>query len=220
LTYRHPGQATGYAFTMIAAPGEVTAIMGPSGAGKSTLLDLIAGFVKPGGGRLAFDGRDLLPLPPEKRPVSILFQSETLFEHLSAARNVSLGLPAKLPRTEAERRITAALAEVGLPDIGAQRAATLSGGQKQRVALARTLLRARPILLLDEPFSALDDETRETVRGLVGALTERHGWTTVLVSHHADDVEALAKRRYRIDAGRLVDLAESEGKQRSPLSRG
>jgi thiamine transport system ATP-binding protein len=205
LSYAHPGQVESYAFSMTARPGEVTAVMGPSGAGKSTLLDLVAGFVTPKSGALTFDGRDLLPLPPEKRPISILFQSETLFEHLSAARNVALGLPPKTSRNEAERRINEALAEVGLPDIGGQRAATLSGGQKQRVALARTLLRARPILLLDEPFSALDDETREKVRGLVGALTERHGWTTVLVSHHADDVEAVTARRYRIEDGRLVE---------------
>jgi thiamine transport system ATP-binding protein len=101
--------------------------------------------------------------------------------------------------------VVSALAEVGLPDIGAQRAATLSGGQKQRVALARTLLRARPVLLLDEPFSALDDDTRAMIRALVGDLTQRHRWTTLLVSHHADDVAALARRRYRIEAGCLVD---------------
>jgi len=205
LTFTHPGQPAGYTFSMTAAPGEVTAIMGPSGAGKSTLLDLIAGFLQPQGGQLTLDGLDLLPLPPEKRPLSILFQSETLFEHLSAARNVALGLPPGTSRDAGRREVAAALAEVGLPDIGAQPAATLSGGQKQRVALARTLLRARPVLLLDEPFSALDDDTRATTRDLVGALTTRHRWITLLVSHHADDVATLAARRYRIEAGRLVE---------------
>jgi len=205
LRYRHQGQGWDYQFSMSAAPGEVTAISGPSGAGKSTLLDLIAGFLAPESGALRVDGQDLLRLPPEARPVSILFQSGTLFEHLSAARNVSLGLPARTPRRVADDRVAAALAEVGLPDIGGQRAATLSGGQQQRVALARILLRARPVLLLDEPFSALDDETRATVRNLVGTLTVRHGWTTILVSHHADDVAALAARRYRIEAGRLME---------------
>jgi thiamine transport system ATP-binding protein len=205
LTYRHPGQTEGYVFSLRASPGEVTAVSGPSGSGKSTLLDLIAGFLVPKSGSLALDGLDLLPLPPERRPVSILFQSETLFEHLSADHNAALGLPAGTPRPDVKTRVAAALAEVGLPDIGAQRAATLSGGQKQRVALARTLLRARPVLLLDEPFSALDDETRATVRTLVGTLTRAHGWTTLLVSHHADDVAALATRRYRLTNGRLVD---------------
>ena len=100
--------------------------------------------------------------------------------------------------------IASALAEVGLQGIGTQQASTLSGGQKQRVALARTLLRARPVLLLDEPFSALDDETRVLIRDLVRMLTIRHRWYTILVSHHADDVEALANRRYALRDGRLV----------------
>src|SRR5690606_6090346 len=144
----------------------VTAVSGVSGSGKSTLLDLIAGFLQPRSGRLTLHGRDLLPLPPEQRPVSILFQSESLFEHLSVARNLALGLPSSTPRAEREARTARALAEVGLAGIERQRAETLSGGQKQRVALARTLLRDRPILLLDEPFSALDDVTRETSRTL------------------------------------------------------
>lgn len=204
LTFAHPGQASPYVFGMEAAPGEVTAVSGASGSGKSTLLDLIAGFLAPSGGRLTLDGRSLLPLPAEQRPVSILFQAESLFEHLSAAHNVALGLPLYTPKLEAQRRIAEALAEVGLGDIGAQRAETLSGGQKQRVALARTLLRERAVLLLDEPFSALDDETRQTTRQLVLDLTRRHNWITLLVSHYGDDIAALAARTYRIEDGRLL----------------
>ena len=204
VRFVHPGQSEPYAFSMTAAHGEVTAIQGVSGSGKSTLLDLIAGFLVPASGRISLDGRDLVPLPPEERPTSILFQSESLFEHLSASRNVALGLPRTVPRSEATGRVRAALAEVGLADVGGQRAETLSGGQKQRVALARTLLRNRPVLLLDEPFSALDDETRTTTRTLVGDLTVRHDWITVLVSHHADDIAALARRSYRIEGGRLL----------------
>ncbi len=204
LSFTHSGAARRYEFTFTAAPGEITAISGQSGAGKSTLLDLIAGFLTPSSGTLTLDGADLIPLPPEARPVSILFQSETLFDHLSAGRNLALGLPHNTPRADADARIAAALAEVGLPGIEAQRAATLSGGEKQRVALARTLLRDRPVLLLDEPFSALDDSTRSTMRDLVRGLTEKHRWITVLVSHHADDVEALATRRYRLEDGRLT----------------
>jgi thiamine transport system ATP-binding protein len=204
LTYAHPGQALSYRFDFGALPGEITAVTGPSGAGKSTLLDLIAGFLQPASGSIRLDGEDLLPLPPERRPVSILFQSEMLFEHLSAAANIGLGLPRGLSRKDAAGRIGSALAEVGLAGVENQIAGTLSGGQKQRVALARTLLRNKPVLLLDEPFSALDDETRASTRALVRELTTSRNWHTVLVSHHTEDVDALAARRYRIAEGRLL----------------
>jgi thiamine transport system ATP-binding protein len=203
LAYAHPSYPP-YSFTLRAEPGEITAISGPSGSGKSTLLDLIAGFLAPTSGKLTFDGKDLLPLAPEQRPISILFQSETLFEHLTAEKNVALGLPPNTPNITVRKSVNDALAEVNLPDIGRQRASTLSGGQKQRVALARTLLRNRPILLLDEPFSALDDAARAETRTLVRTLTEKHKWTTILVSHHADDIAALAAKRYRIERGTLL----------------
>jgi thiamine transport system ATP-binding protein len=202
VSFAHPGQRTPYVFSMDAAPGEVTAVRGASGSGKSTLLDLIAGFLVPTSGTITLDGNELGPLKPEARPVSILFQSESLFEHLSAARNIALGLPPGTPQLQ--QRIASALREVGLPEVAGQRAETLSGGQKQRVALARTLLRNRPVLLLDEPFSALDDETRIATRALVAELTARHDWITILVSHHTEDIAALAKRTYRIEDGRLL----------------
>jgi len=203
LAFTHPGATRRYEFSFTAHPGEITAVSGQSGAGKSTLLDLVAGFLVPESGTLTLDGTSLIPLPPEQRPVSILFQSETLFDHLSAGRNLALGLPKGTPRATSDQRIADALTEVGLPGIEGQRAATLSGGEKQRVALARTLLRDRPVLLLDEPFSALDDSTRATMRDLVRGLTERHRWITMLVSHHMDDIDALATRRYRLEDGQL-----------------
>ena len=197
VTFAYAG-SNPYCFSMTAEAGTVTAIRGASGAGKSTLLDLVAGFLAPASGVVRIGGQDVTALPPERRPVSILFQSETLFEHLSAARNVALGLP----RPDAAR-VEAALAEVGLADLGPQRAASLSGGQKQRVALARTRLRGRPVLLLDEPFSALDDDTRATTRTLVRDLTLKHRWATVLVTHHADDIAAIADRVYVLQGGTL-----------------
>jgi thiamine transport system ATP-binding protein len=203
LRFTHPGAARHFDLSFTARPGEITAVSGQSGAGKSTLLDLIAGFLTPESGRLSLLGHELLPLPPEQRPISILFQSETLFEHLTAYQNLELGLPRGA--IERQQKIEAALAEVGLPGVLKQRADTLSGGEKQRVALARTLLRDRPVLLLDEPFSALDDDTRETIRTLVKSLTERHQWITLLVSHHVDDVEALATRRYQLRDGMLFE---------------
>lgn len=203
LTFAHPGQAQPYSFSLVAHAGEVTAISGASGSGKSTLLDLLAGFLTPITGTIDLDGQNLLPLPPEQRPLSLLLQSDSLFEHLSAKSNIALGLPAGSSKQEIGEKSASVLAEVGLQGIGSQLASTLSGGQKQRVALARTLLRARPILLLDEPFSALDDDTRAAVRDLVRTLTIRHRWHTILVSHHADDVEALASRRYLLSGGKL-----------------
>lgn len=203
LRFTHPGAIRQFDLSFVAGPGEITAVSGQSGAGKSTLLDLIAGFLVPSAGTLTLNGVDLLALPPERRPISILFQSETLFEHLSAYQNLELGLPRGV--ADGPQKIRAALAEVGLPGVLKQRADTLSGGEKQRVALARTLLRDRPVLLLDEPFSALDDDTRGTIRTLVKSLTERHQWITLLVSHHVDDVEALATRRYQLRDGMLFE---------------
>jgi thiamine transport system ATP-binding protein len=203
LTFAHPGQETPYHFTLAAEPAAVTAISGASGSGKSTLLDLLAGFIRPLGGALTLDGADLIPLAPEARPVSLLLQADNLFEHLTAGDNVALGLPVGTAREAGRRKVAEALAEVGLAGLDTRLASNMSGGQKQRVALARTLLRERPVLLLDEPFSALDDQTRQTTRALVGDLTRRHDWHTILVSHHGDDVAALAQAHYRIVEGRL-----------------
>ena len=201
VTFAYPGVAQTYRLAMAAAAGEVTAVRGASGSGKSTLLDLASGFLRPASGIVRINGTDVTPLPPEQRPVSILFQSETLFDHLSAARNVALGLPSA---HRDDPRIAAALAEVGLPGIERQRASTLSGGQKQRVALARTLLRNQPVLLLDEPFSALDDDSRAATRDLVKSLTQKRKWATVLVTHHADDISAIADRVYVLENGVLL----------------
>lgn len=203
LIFAYPGQAE-YRFSLEASAGEVTAISGASGSGKSTLLDLLAGFIRPSSGRLTLDGADLLPLAPENRPVSLLLQADNLFDHLTAAENAALGLPKGMAKAVGVQKVGGALAEVGLAGFAAKPASTLSGGQKQRVALARTLLRNRPVLLLDEPFSALDDDTRRTTRDLVAALTRQHDWHTILVSHHADDIAALAQKHYRLSEGSLA----------------
>jgi thiamine transport system ATP-binding protein len=202
LTFAYPGQGA-YHFSLEASAGEVTAISGASGSGKSTLLDLLAGFLRPSAGHLMLDGADLLPLMPETRPVSLLLQADNLFDHLSAADNAALGLPKGMEKNIGSEKVSTALTEVELSGFATKPASTLSGGQKQRVALARTLLRNRPVLLLDEPFSALDDETRKTTRDLVARLTRQHGWHTILVSHHADDIAALATRHYRLSEGQL-----------------
>lgn len=204
LVFAYAQEAQTYDFSFEADAGKVTAISGASGSGKSTLFDLVAGFLTPKSGTLTLDGLNLLPLPPETRPLSLLLQSDNLFDHLTTTENVALGLPRRTGKKEGRERVKEVLARMGLEELADQTAATLSGGQKQRVALARTLLRDRAVLLLDEPFSALDDETRRTIRALVGELTRSEGWHTILVSHHEDDIAALAARRYRLEQGRLA----------------
>ena len=201
LTFAQPGQPLSYVYDLQVAPGEIVVVTGISGAGKSTLLDLIAGFLSPTAGALSLNGDDLLVLPPEKRPVSILFQQDNLFEHLSVAKNLALALPSK--DQEAKEKIANALDEVGLADYGPRRAHDISGGQKQRVALARTLLRQKPVLLLDEPFASLDDETAREMRALVRRLTDANQWHTLIVSHAKEDVRQLADRLYNLFEGRL-----------------
>ncbi len=187
---------TSYQFDLSVAPGEVVGISGPSGAGKSTLLDLIAGFLKPSHGDISLDGLSINKLDAEDRPVSILFQKNNVFPHLTAAQNVQLGSRDKIDQA-------ASLAQVGLEAFAARKCDELSGGQQQRVALARTLVLNKPILLLDEPFSALDDDTADDMRSLVTHLVEKHQWRTILVSHQRQDFDALADRILTLREGKL-----------------
>lgn len=176
------------------APGEVLTVMGPSGSGKSTLLAFIGGFLDPaftGSGRVLCDGTDLTALPAEDRHAGILFQDPLLFPHMSVLGNLLFALPAAVrPRAERRRRAEAALAAVGMEGSGSRDPDTLSGGQKARVALARVMLSAPRLLLLDEPFARLDADLREQIRLLVFAEARRIGLATVLVTHDAADAEA------------------------------
>ncbi|WP_417584489.1 ATP-binding cassette domain-containing protein [Pelagibacterium sp.] len=202
LAFKYPGAQSGFVFDMSIKPGEIAGLVGPSGAGKSTLFDLVAGFLIPTSGEIQLNGRTVLGMPPEDRPVSILFQSDNLFDHLSTGANVALGLgSATKPSDE---RVDKALQDMGLAQMATRRAAQLSGGQKQRVALARTLLRNRPVLLLDEPFTGLDSQTAKPIRELVGKMVRTNHWHAIVVSHQAEDIEALADRTYVIDGGRTV----------------
>lgn len=169
------------------------AVIGPSGAGKSTLLAAVAGFVTPVSGRVLWRGQDLTPLPPAARPVSILFQDNNLFPHLTVAQNVGLGLRPDLRLTDDDRaRVADSLARVGLDGKETRRPGALSGGEQGRVALARVLLRARPILLLDEPFSALGPALRAEMLDLVAEVAGESGATVLLVSHDPQDARRFA----------------------------
>ncbi|SDD25882.1 thiamine transport system ATP-binding protein [Paracoccus isoporae] len=175
------------------APGARVAVIGPSGSGKSTLLGMVSGFVPLSSGGIGWRDRDLSPLPPGERPVSILFQDQNLFPHLSVAQNVGLGLRPDLKLSAAQTRdVQAALDQVGLSAMADRRPAQLSGGQQSRVALARVALRARPILLLDEAFSALGPALKADMLALLARIADETGATVLMVTHDPDDARAFA----------------------------
>ncbi len=192
--------------------GECLALLGPSGAGKSTLLSLIAGFETPSAGKIRIGGRDVTALSPADRPVTSLFQEHNLFAHLSVAENVGLGLDPGLRLSPAQREaVTQALQRVELAGLERRRPAQLSGGQRQRVALARSLVRQRPLLLLDEPFSALDPGLRLGMLDLVEKLRREQGLTVLLVSHNPQDALRIAARTAFIYEGRVMVEGETPG---------
>ena len=176
------------------------AVIGPSGSGKSTLLMAVAGFLAPASGRILWDGRDLAGVAPGDRPLSILFQDQNLFPHLTLAQNLGLGLRADLRLDVGQRaRVEDALERVGLTGMGARKPAQLSGGQAGRAALARALLRARPLLLLDEPFAALGPALKAEMLELVAELA---GAATVLmVTHDPADARRFADQTILVADG-------------------
>jgi thiamine transport system ATP-binding protein len=169
-------------------PGARVAVIGPSGAGKSTLMLLLAGFLAPTEGRILWQGQDLAETAPGERPMSILFQDQNLFPHLTIAQNLGLGLSPTLRLTPAQHvQIEQALIRVGLTGLGARKPAQLSGGQQGRAALARALLRSRPLLLLDEPFSALGPALKADMLALMDQVASDTQATVLMVTHDPDD---------------------------------
>lgn len=174
-------------------PGQRVAVIGPSGAGKSTLVEAIAGFLPVTAGRILWQGRDITRDAPGARPAAMLFQDGNLFPHLSVAQNVGLGLRPDLRLDRVQHAaVDRALVRVGLAGMGARRPAQLSGGQQSRAALARVLVQARPLLLLDEPFAALGPALRHEMLDLVADLTRETGATLLMVSHDPDDARRIA----------------------------
>jgi thiamine transport system ATP-binding protein len=169
------------------------AVIGPSGAGKSTLLMTLAGFIDPVAGRMTWNDKDLGPIPPGKRPLSILFQDQNLFPHLTLSQNLGLGISPRLTLSAEESdKVHAALGRVGLDGMGARTPAQLSGGQLGRAALARALLRNRPLLLLDEPFAALGPALKAEMLDLVLDTTAETGTTVLMVTHDPNDARRFA----------------------------
>ena len=200
--------------------GAMCAVVGPSGGGKTTLLHMIAGFETPVDGTLAFEGRDLLPLAPAERPVAMLFQDHNLFAHLTARQNVGLGVRPSLRLSRADHgRVTAALDSVDLRDLADRRPGEMSGGQRQRVALARALVTEKPLLLLDEPFAALDPGLRRTMIKLVDRIRRERAITTVITIHTPEDILHVADQAAFVVEGRVIAVgppAEVLRPSRSP----
>ena len=191
-------------FDLQVAAGERIAIVGPSGAGKSTLLNLIAGFVLPTQGNIWLNGENHTRSAPYERPVSMLFQENNLFPHLTVQQNLALGLKTSLKLTALEQDQIEQVADaVGLTSFLSRLPNSLSGGQKQRVALARCLLRDKPILLLDEPFSALDPELRMEMLNLIDELCHSKKLTLLLVTHQPSELTGKVDRMLRIENGRI-----------------
>jgi iron(III) transport system ATP-binding protein len=194
------------------ARGEVGCLLGPSGCGKTTVLRAIAGFEPLQAGQVLLDGQLLssaaLTLPPERRGVGMMFQDYALFPHLDVARNVGFGL-SRRPRREREARVAEVLELVGLPDRAGAWPHELSGGQQQRVALARALAPSPALLLLDEPFSNLDIDTREHLAAELRAILRRAATTALLVTHDQAEAFAMADAIGVMDGGRILQWADA-----------
>ena len=173
--------------------GQVTTVMGPSGCGKSSLLAFLCGTLSPifqTSGKIWLNGKELNELSPHERKLGILFQDDLLFPHLSVGENLAFALSSKITRNEGREKIEQALDEIELSGMSERDPASLSGGQRARVALMRTLMAQPEALLLDEPFSKLDQELRGRFRNLVFAHAEKNQLPTLLVTHDPADAEA------------------------------
>ena len=191
-------------FDFAVPASDIVAVMGPSGSGKSTLLNLIAGFERPLSGRILVGGEDVTALPPARRPVSMVFQENNLFGHLDAAANVGLGRSPALRLAAGDRTdVEEALARVGLAGKEKRLPRELSGGERQRVALARVLVRDRPVLLLDEPFASLGPALRRDMLELLRDLHAERRMTVLMATHHPDDAQAIARTMVFLEDGRI-----------------
>ena len=188
-----------FEFNISIKKGEVVTIEGPSGVGKSTLINLISGFLVPERGEILWLNKRIDNLQPNERPTSTIFQNNNLFEHLSCLDNVCLGVSANLKISLREREnINSLFSELGISKIMERMPNEISGGQEARVSIIRALLTKKPILLLDEPVSSLDQETREETLKVIKNTSEKYNLTLVVVSHHRDDRRLLNARPIKL----------------------
>ncbi len=199
--------------------GELLTILGPSGSGKTTLLKVVAGFEKPDGGRVLVDGQDITALPPARRDIGMVFQNYALFPHLTVRQNVAFPLEMRnVIKQEAEKRVGEALALVELAGYDERLPRQLSGGQQQRVALARAIVFNPRLLLLDEPFGALDRKLRETMQLEVRRLQRRLALTTIFITHDQEEALVLSDRIAVMNKGAIQQIATTTEIYERPAS--
>lgn len=213
--YALGGPGSGVSFDV--EQGELFALLGPSGCGKTTTLRIIGGFVEPTSGRVELDGEDVTHKAPHARPTNTVFQSYALFPHLNVAANVEFGLKMdKVGRRERQTRTREALAIVGMEHLADRRISELSGGQQQRAALARAMVKRPGVLLLDEPFGALDLRLRRQMQDELVRLKQATGATFVHVTHDQEEACAIADRIAVMDRGHIVQVDTPVALYRAP----
>ncbi len=202
------------------AHNEFFALLGPSGCGKTTLLRMLAGFEMPTEGTVVLDGQDVTRIPPNRRPVNMVFQSYAVFPHMTVGENVAYGLKVTgVPRAEIGPRVKAALDMVQLGPLIDRRPDQMSGGQRQRVALARALVKRPKVLLLDEPLSALDKKLREEMQLELVRLRHEIGITFIIVTHDQEEAMSMASRMGVMEAGRIVQIGSPTAIYEHPRNR-
>jgi putative spermidine/putrescine transport system ATP-binding protein len=219
VTKRYEGAPAVDDLTLSARPGEFLFLLGPSGCGKTTTLRIVAGFVRPDAGEVRIRGHDVARVPPYRRRVGLVFQSYALFPHLTVAENVAFGLRMRhVGRAEIRERVKRALELVQLHGLDERLPRQLSGGQQQRVALARATVIEPDILLLDEPFSNLDQRLRQDLRQEVRGLQRRLGITSVFVTHDQEEALSMADRIALMRGGRLEQVGTPDELYEQPAS--
>jgi len=200
--------------------GELVTLLGPSGCGKTTILRTVGGFLQNQSGHVLIDGVDVAGLPPEKRPTAMVFQSYNLWPHMTVYENMAFGLKLrKVPKAEQKRRITEMLALVKMPGFEKKYPTQMSGGQQQRIAIGRSLLLQPDVLLLDEPFSALDAKIRSQMREELRKIQTDLNITVVFVTHDQEEAMALSDRIVVMNKGVFEQIGSPQDIYNRPVSR-
>ena len=198
-------------------PGELLALLGPSGCGKTTLLRLIAGLIEPSQGKIEIRGRDVTRVPAHRRDVGLVFQNYALFPHMTVWQNVAFGLRMRgMPKADIRRIVDETLEVVQMARLGERLPTQLSGGQQQRVAVARALVLKPAVLLLDEPFAALDKALRDQMQIELRNLQRRLNITSIFVTHDQDEALTISDRIAVMNAGRIEQIDSAKGVFETP----